>query len=92
MDKLLLQSPAQLSQHLKSLRKARKLTQAQLAKRLHISQGRYAQIEANPASISTERLLEILAALGVDVLLKVRAETARSSTVPAQPTKKGEDW
>jgi HTH-type transcriptional regulator/antitoxin HipB len=86
MDALLLQSPSQLSLHLKSLRKARNLTQAQVAKRLRIGQARYAQMELNPAAISTGRLLEIFATLGVDVLLRLRQENART------PTKQGEDW
>lgn len=87
MDALLVQSPSQLSLHLKSLRKARKVTQAQLAQRLRITQSRYAQIERNPESISTARLLDIFAALGVDVLLKLR----QGATTRA-PTGRGEDW
>jgi HTH-type transcriptional regulator/antitoxin HipB len=95
MDTLLLQSPAQLSLHLKSLRKSRKLTQADMAKRLRVTQERYSQIERNPELIATGRLLDILAALGVDVQLKLRPpENARTPTLtptPA-PTRRGEDW
>jgi transcriptional regulator with XRE-family HTH domain len=57
MDTLLLHSPAQLPAHLKSLRKTRRLTQAQLAKRLGIGQS---------------RLLDLFAALGVEVLLRLK--------------------
>jgi HTH-type transcriptional regulator/antitoxin HipB len=89
MDTLLLQSPSQLSLHLKSLRKSRKVTQADMAKRLAVTQERYSQIERNPGLIATGRLLEILAVLGVDVLLKLRpTESARTPT----PTRPGEDW
>jgi transcriptional regulator with XRE-family HTH domain len=97
MDALLLQSPSQLSLHLKSLRKSRKFTQAAMAKRLRITQERYSQIERHPELIATGRLLEILAALGVDVLLKLRppesARTLESKPTPTPtPTRRGEDW
>ncbi len=91
VDTLHLHSPSQLSLHLKSLRKSRKLTQADLAKRLQITQERYSQIERNPELIATGRLLEILAVLGVDVQLKLRPpESARTAT--PTPTRRGEDW
>lgn len=91
MSTLLLQSPSQLSLHLKSLRKSRKATQADMAKRLQITQERYSQIERNPEVIATGRLLEILAVLGVDVLFKLRP--AESAPTPAStPGSRGEDW
>lgn len=93
MDTLLLQSPSQLPLHLKSLRKSRKLTQADMAKRLQITQERYSQMERNPELIATGRFLEILAVLGVDVLLKLRPpEDARPVTPTSPPTARGEDW
>jgi HTH-type transcriptional regulator / antitoxin HipB len=95
MTTLLVQSPSQLSLHLKSLRKSRSLTQAQMAGRLQITQERYSHIERNPETVATERLLEILAVLGVDVLLRLRGtesvETAEPAPTPA-PTRRGEDW
>ena len=72
MEPLLLSSPAQLRAHLKSLRKTRSLTQAQLAKRLGVGQPRLAEIEKHPEAVSTAQLLDILAALGVEVLLRVK--------------------
>jgi HTH-type transcriptional regulator/antitoxin HipB len=93
MTTLLVQSPSQLSSHLKSLRKSRKLTQDDMAKRLQISQERYSQIERQPELIATERLLEIFALLGVDMLLRLRApENAQSATPTPAPTRQGEDW
>ena len=91
MDTLLLQSPSQLSLHLKSLRKSRKVTQADMAQRLRITQTRYSQMERNPELIGTGRLLEILAALGVDVLLKLRPRESAATPTPT-PTRRGEDW
>jgi HTH-type transcriptional regulator/antitoxin HipB len=93
MDTLLLQNPAQLSLHLKSLRKSRKLTQADMAKRLQITQERYSQIESHPELITTGRLLEILALLGVDVLLKLRPPAGAGTTTSTPPQDgQGEDW
>lgn len=97
MDTLLLQSPSQLSLHLKSLRKSRKVTQADMARRLQITQERYSQIERNPELIATARLLEILAVLGVDVLLKLRPPegAAPATSTPRstpKPPRRGEDW
>ena len=95
MDTLRLQGPSQLSAHLKSLRKSRNLTQADMARSLQISQERYSQIERNPALIATGRLLEILAVLQVDVLLKLRpseGKTIASPTPTPTPTRRGEDW
>jgi HTH-type transcriptional regulator/antitoxin HipB len=93
MYPLLLQSPAQLSLHLKSLRKARRMTQADMARRLAITQERYSQIERNPELIATGRLLEIFAVLGVDVLLKFRSsETIRVPTPTPEPPRGSEDW
>jgi HTH-type transcriptional regulator/antitoxin HipB len=95
MDTLLLQSPSQLSLHLKSLRTSRKLTQAAMAQRLQITQERYSQIESHPELVAAGRLLEILALLGADVVLKVRSpESARAPTSMPTPasSRRGEDW
>lgn len=72
MDTLPLHSPAQLSAHLKSLRRTRGLTQAQLAKRLGIRQSRLADIENHPEAVSSAQLLDLFAALGVEVLLRLK--------------------
>lgn len=87
MSTLALQTPAQLPQHLKSLRKARKLTQAQVARRLGVKQARYAFIENHPETISTQQLLDLLAALDVEVLLRPKQKLPVSSK--ARPE---EDW
>lgn len=94
MATLLLQSPSQLTVHLKSLRKSRNVTQADMAKRLQITQERYSQIENNPELIATGRLLEILAVLQVDVLLKLRptSPTPLSESAPTPKPSRGEDW
>ncbi len=93
MDTLILQTPSQLPLHLKSLRKSRNLTQADMAKRLQITQARYSQVERNPELIATGQLLEIFAILGVDVLLRMRPrEGGRTAKPTPNPARRGEDW
>ena len=65
----LLQTPAQLAKHLRSLRKARHITQAQLGTLVDLDQTRIAKIEADPRRVSVGQLFKILSALGVQVLL-----------------------
>lgn len=70
MKPVWLQTPAQLSDHLRSFRKARGLTQAQLGKLAGIHQARIAKIERDPRPVSVGQLLQLLAALEVRVLLQ----------------------
>lgn len=60
----------QLSQHIRSFRKARQLTQTQLAQMLGVTQSRIAELEAAPEKTSVATLLRVLAALKVDLLLR----------------------
>lgn len=60
---------AQLPLILRGFRKQRQLTQAALAAQLGMSQQSYAQIEANPAVVSVERLVRVLQALQVGLVL-----------------------
>jgi len=62
-------TPDQLAVHIKSLRKARGLTQAQLGTRLGVKQVRVADIERNPGSVSVDQLLRVLHALDARLLL-----------------------
>jgi HTH-type transcriptional regulator / antitoxin HipB len=65
-----IQLPSQLSSHIRALRKAKGLSQADLGLRLGLSQARIARIEGDPLSISTEQLLTVLTALGVQIVLE----------------------
>ncbi|OZI20967.1 hypothetical protein CAL26_26320 [Bordetella genomosp. 9] len=60
----------QLRPVLQGFRKAKGLTQAQLAARLGISQQSYAKLEAAPAKASVERLFTVLQMLRVEVHLR----------------------
>ena len=66
----LLQTPSQLALHLRSLRKAKNLTQTQLGRLVGLDQSRIAKIERAPRLISVGQLLKILTALGVQVVLQ----------------------
>lgn len=84
MDDLTLQLPSQLGPHLRALRRARKMTQSGLAARLGVTQARVAAIEANPAAVSVGQFMTILAALGVDIVLRPRSseDTVASGPLP----------
>src|SRR5438045_9524402 len=60
----------QLKAHLRSLRKQRGLTQAQLGKLLGIGQVRIAEIEAKPGLVSVEQLVKLLSALGAGLVVR----------------------
>ena len=86
------QSSAQLSVHIKSLRKAHGFTQAELGERVGVKQVRIADIEKNPGAVSLDQLLQILHALGGRLLL---ADTRRysSESLPAPQVKEqSADW
>lgn len=75
----------QLAQHLKSFRKSRGLTQAQLALHLGVTQSRVADIETNPGKVSLENLLKVLSALNVRMILT--EATSTPTTTAGSPTK-----
>ncbi|QCX49604.1 helix-turn-helix transcriptional regulator [Ralstonia pseudosolanacearum] len=79
----LLSSAPQLSAHLKSLRKARGLTQAQLGALLGVSQNRIADIEKDPGAVGFEQLLRILHALGAQLTLRTSTPAGGPSAAPA---------
>jgi HTH-type transcriptional regulator/antitoxin HipB len=73
------QLASQLRQLLKSLRKSRQMTQAELAGRLDVVQSRIADIERDPGAVSVEQLLKVLAILGAQIVVR---ETATRGSVP----------
>jgi HTH-type transcriptional regulator / antitoxin HipB len=85
MKPLLLQTAAQLSNHLRSFRKARGLTQAALGELTGLDQTRIAKIERDPSRISVGQLLKVLAALQVRVLLEPKNDKP-PFTVRKHPT------
>jgi HTH-type transcriptional regulator/antitoxin HipB len=71
------QLASQLQQLLKSLRKSRQMTQAELARRLGVVQSRVADIERDPGAVSVEQLLQVLAMLGAQMVVR---ETSAAAT------------
>ncbi|MEK8049581.1 helix-turn-helix domain-containing protein [Ideonella sp. DXS22W] len=65
-----LQLTSQLQPLLKSLRKSRNMTQAQLARHLGVVQSRVADIEREPGSVSVEQFMNILATLGAQLVVR----------------------
>jgi len=83
----------QLKQHLRSLRKARGLTQAQLAQRLGVVQSRVAAIESKPETISVEYLFKVLAALDVQLMLRDGQPLAQPAhDIGSEPTTPKGSW
>lgn len=78
-----IQAPAQLSVHIKSLRKARGLTQAALGQRIGVKQVRIADIEKNPGAVSLHQLMQLLHALDAGLLLVDKL--ARPPSAPYPP-------
>lgn len=70
MKPLWIQTPGQLAAHLRSLRKARGLTQKQLGELIGIDQPRVAKIERDPRLISVGQLLKVLSVLRARVSLQ----------------------
>ncbi len=75
------QLSSQLQLQLKSLRKSRQMTQAELARRLGVVQSRVADIERDPGAVSVEQLLQVLAMLGAQLVVRETA-TGPSATKP----------
>ena len=83
------QLASQLQQLLKSLRKSRQMTQADLARRLGVVQSRVADIERDPGAVSVEQLMQVLALLGAQVVVRdlpARPSAPTSATEKTQAT------
>ncbi|SPA49855.1 helix-turn-helix transcriptional regulator [Cupriavidus taiwanensis] len=76
----------QLRPILQGFRKSRGMTQAVMAEHLGVTQQTYAELEANPAAVSVERLLRVLRVLGVELVLSQAdaGATAQPGPVRAQ--------
>lgn len=65
----LVTTPAQLGEIIRGRRKARKLSQAELAAKLNVSQSRLSALESDPAGITLERLLSLASILGLEIIV-----------------------
>lgn len=64
-------APKQLAAYLRSLRRAKRLTQAALGAKLGLSQRRIATIEHDPEAVSVGQLMRVLAILDARFILRV---------------------
>lgn len=71
-----LRTPVQLGLLLQSARKARGMTQAELAARIRLSQSRVSQLEKNPAELSAQRLLAWCSTLGLELSVARRGDAS----------------
>ena len=76
----------QLGQMLLSARKAKKLTQADLAARVGVSQARISQMEAQPETITAQQLLLLTSVLDLELSLGPRTTLTPSDSMA------GLDW
>ena len=70
----------QLGQLLKSARKRRKMTQADVAARLGLSQNRVSYLEQHPDELSFKQLLGWCAAVGLELQLTERGKPQSTHT------------
>ncbi|WP_048439983.1 helix-turn-helix domain-containing protein [Caenimonas sp. SL110] len=73
-------TPSQLGVQLQGARKSQKLTQAQLAARLDISQNRLSDLERNPGTLNVDQLLALCNQLGLQLALQVADDTKPTPT------------
>lgn len=71
----------QLSTLLRSMRKQRRLTQAQLGALLGVSQARVAELEANPGVVGLAQMMKVLAVLGGTLHLSIHDVPALAQTL-----------
>jgi HTH-type transcriptional regulator/antitoxin HipB len=81
---IMLAFPAQLSQHLRSFRKSRGLSQSQLAVLMGVAQSRIAAIEKDATKLTATQLLRVLAALNVGLILRSRDVDLTSSAAKSR--------
>jgi HTH-type transcriptional regulator/antitoxin HipB len=66
----LIATPNQVGEILRRRRKARGLSQQEVAAKLGVSQGRLSTLENDPSGLTLERLLAIANLLGLQVILQ----------------------
>jgi HTH-type transcriptional regulator/antitoxin HipB len=76
---------SQLRPILQGYRKTAGLTQAAMASHLGVTQQTYAQLEANPAAVSVERLFKVLRVLQVDLKLTQSAGDSAENAAAENP-------
>ena len=68
---------AQLGSLLRGARKSLKLTQAQLANRVDLSQRRISELELEPGALSVNQLITLCNQLGLQVVIQAKETTTK---------------
>ena len=76
-----IKTPDQLKAALRSLRRAQRLSQSELGRKVGLSQERISAIENHPGRVTTDQLLTLFMALGVELVIKPRSVQIRSSGI-----------
>jgi HTH-type transcriptional regulator/antitoxin HipB len=69
---------------LQSARKARNLSQQQVAARVGLSQKRISALELNPGAISVDQLLALCATLGLELMIQQKPDASGSRSEKAE--------
>ena len=75
-------TPKQLAAYLRSLRRAKRLTQSALGSKLGLSQRRIATIELEPEAVSIGQMMRILALLDARLILRVPGKKNEATQGP----------
>ena len=73
-----IKTPAQLKVALRSLRHAKGLNQSEFGRKVGLSQERISAIENHPERVTTDQLLTLLMALGMELVIKPRSVESNS--------------
>ena len=93
MPKFTVRTAAQLPPLLQAFRKEAGLTQAEVARRLGVSQQTYSAMERNADRVGTARLLNLLNILGVELMLGTPSPEAAPTAGPSgQPSTDKPVW
>lgn len=79
-----LMTSQQLGLELKAARKARKLTQSDLAARLGLSQSRISHLELHAEELSIEQVMAWCAVVGLELAIGTRGAAAAIADTPAE--------
>lgn len=85
MERFTVQTLEQLPDLLRAFRKLRGLTQAEVAKRLEVTQQVYSSLERRPGKVSVERLYRLAGILGIHIHLVGPGSEGRGP-VPVDPS------
>ena len=67
-------NPAQIGEILRGRRKARRISQAELAEKIGVGQSRVSILEADAALLTVDRLLLLLKLLGLELVVQDKSE------------------